>query len=87
MPNRPPKTRRSRRTKIVNGNATASRLTRGFTQQHLATRLDINHADVVRVEQGWLPPYPIRRDMARALGVSLRWLFPRWLLVNRSRAS
>ncbi len=54
-----------------------TRTDKGLSQLALAKKANIAPADISRMENGWLNPYPVwRKRLAKALKVTEKELFP-----------
>lgn len=60
----------------MNSKVLVARKERGLTQDQLAEKVGLNHADINRIEKhGWIPPATVRADLAKALKVDEADLF------------
>lgn len=60
----------------MNHNVLVARKQAGLTQEQLAAKVGVNHADVNRIEKhGWVPPAHLRVKFAEALNATEEQLF------------
>lgn len=60
----------------MNANVVSARRDRALTQEELAAKVELNKADIVRIERhDWIPPKDIRKRLARELRATEDQLF------------